>query len=165
MTIIVCLREVEEIKNKIVLFSVLGLALLLILALSFLQEPDEYKGYEEGITIVVNNLSGSNIESLNFSYGFAEDPHYKEIDIIENLIPGDTSTIKIKKAKELKSETRDTSIYMNYKLLSDFEVNENLIYFTPPQPDKIVVIIDIEQIDSDGNVKYNIKGFDGARSF
>ncbi|ALC85149.1 hypothetical protein AM499_04460 [Bacillus sp. FJAT-22090] len=156
-------------KYKTVLFCLLVFVLLFILAmlLPFLQEPDVYQNYEKGVTIEINNLSGSDLANLNFSYGYVEDTDtfYKEIGNIERLKPGNTSIIKTKKNKNLNNRGRDTSIYMNYKLLNGFEINENLVYFNPPQPDKIVLIININQIDSYGNIDYDIRGFDGVRSF
>ncbi|ALC85177.1 hypothetical protein AM499_04610 [Bacillus sp. FJAT-22090] len=156
-------------KYKTVLFCLLVFVLLFILVmlLPFLQEPDVYQNYEEGVTIEINNLSGSDLANLNFSYGYVEDTVtvYKEIGNIERLKPGNTSIIKTKKNKNLNNRGRDTSIYMNYKLLNGFEINENLVYFNPPQPDKIVLIININQIDSYGNIDYDIRGFDGVRSF
>lgn len=154
-------------KYKTVLFCLLVFVLLFILVmlLPFLQEPDVYQNYEEGVTIEVNNSSGSDLANLNFSYGYAENTAYKEIGNIERLKPENTSIIKTKKNKILNNEVWDISIYMNYKLLNGFEIQENLFYFNPPQPNKIVLIIDIEQIDSYGNIVYKIRGFDGVQSF
>ncbi|MDF2066544.1 hypothetical protein [Bacillus sp. Cr_A10] len=156
-------------KYKTVLFCLLVFVLLFILVmlLPFLQEPDVYQNYEEGVTIEINNLSGIELANLNFSYGYVEDTVtvYREIGNIERLKSENTSIIKTKKNKNINNRGRDTSIYMNYKLLNGFEITENLVYFNPPQPDKIVLIININQIDSYGNIDYDIRGFDGARSF
>lgn len=153
-------------KLKTVLFCLLVFVLLFILVmlLPFLQEPDVYQNYEEGVTIEINNLSGSDLANLNFSYGYVEDAVtvYKEIGNIERLKSENTSIIKTKKSKKLNNKGRDTSIYMNYKLLNGFEIHENLLYFNSPQPNKIVLIIDIEQIDSYGNIVYKIRGFNGV---
>ncbi|ALC85199.1 hypothetical protein AM499_04730 [Bacillus sp. FJAT-22090] len=154
-------------KYKTVLFCLLGFFLLsvVVIFLPTLLEPDIYKNYEEGVTIEINNLSGSDLANLNFSYGYAENTAYKEIGNIERFKPENTSIIKTKKNKILNNEGRDISIYMNYKLLNGFEIQENLLYFNPPQPNKIVLIIDIKQIDNYGNIEYDIRGFDGVQSF
>ncbi|MEK5146733.1 hypothetical protein MKX53_06800 [Psychrobacillus sp. FSL K6-4615] len=157
-------------KYKTLLFVLIGiiclsiLMFLIYLFLSFLGTlgQGEYKKYNSGVTIEVNNLNNESISNLKFTYGHAENFEFKEIGLIKHIEVGKTATLT-GSSKDIYPN--DLSMYMHYNLENGEKKSDALAYFSIQKPRKVVVIIDINQVGDMGEIGYKIKGFDGLGEF
>ncbi|NME06546.1 hypothetical protein [Psychrobacillus sp. BL-248-WT-3] len=141
------------------------LAILLIILpiylLFFLDgSPDEYKKYDKGITIEVNNLSNQSLPDLTFSHNGNRD--FVELGTIKSLGPGETGKIT-SSTKELK--TNDVSVYLHYYIEDGEKKEDSILYFYTRQPTKAVAIINIYEVNSQGYLKYELSGYNGWSQF
>ena len=142
------------------------LAILLIILpiylLFFLDgSPDEYKKYDKGITIEVNNLSNQIINDLQFSHSVSQSD-FTELGTINSLEPGQTGKIT-GSSKELK--TSDISVYLHYYIEDGVKKEDSLLYFYTKQPTKAVAILNIYEVNSQGYLKYELSGYNGWSQF
>lgn len=74
------------------------------------------------------------------------------------LEPGQTSVLT---SLDLYDEGGDVSLYMQYSLKNGQEKEESLLYIHWHNTNKVVVLVDIMQIDNHGTILFDTKGYDG----
>jgi len=155
-------KSIRYISIAVVLWGVL-LAISAYFLFSFIEFiwQGEYRNYEQGVTIEVNNLSNQSLPSLKFSYSVNQS-EFKEVGTIENLNAGDTAQIT---GSSKGVNTSDTSLYLHYYIDNGGKVENHMIYFDLMQPIKAVVILDIKEVDVHGFLIYEKRGFDGLSDF
>lgn len=141
----------------VTLFIILPIYLLFFLDGS----PDEYKKYDKGVTIEVNNFSDQSLPDLQFSYS-GNMIDYTELGTIKSLGPGKTGKIN-GSTKEMK--TNDISVYLHYYIEDSEQKEDSILYFYTRQPPKAVAILNIYEVDSKGYLKYELSSYNGWSKF
>lgn len=153
-------------KRYIALLIALAIVMnVIVLYLFFLflemKNQGEYWKYDKGVTIEVNNLSNQTLTDLNFSYS-SDKIDFKDIGTIKELKPEETAKIT---GSSQEINTGDLSIYLQYYTNDGEKKVDSIVYFDIMKPRKVVAVIDIIGVDSNGFLKYKMKGFDGLSEF
>ncbi|MBD7942542.1 hypothetical protein H9650_00265 [Psychrobacillus sp. Sa2BUA9] len=143
---------------SVISIFLISIFLMFIYLLFFYDDsPDEYKKYDRGVTIEVNNMSNQTLPELNFLY--TDDI---EVGTIKDLKPGET--IKLSgSSKEIKFS--DVSLYLNYCINNGEKKVDSLAYMYYKKPYKVVVIINVIGIDKNGLLEYEWKGYNDWSKF
>ncbi|MFJ5772459.1 hypothetical protein [Psychrobacillus sp. NPDC093180] len=155
-------------KSRFLLKILSGVVLLVIggyvcLSLLVVIQQGKYWKYDNGVTIEVINSTGKNIYDLEFTYGHSENSDFQEIGTIKKVESGKTSILARKNFKINKID-KDLSLYM-HSLVNGEKVEQSLLYLDVPKPNKVVVLIEIVEVDNKGKMKLKVKGFDGLSEF
>lgn len=146
--------------TKIALFSFggIGILILAVYIMLVIVPQGEFITYDDGITVEVNNKSNQPTPNLKFTLGYSENPDFQNIGVIKPL----KSEKSEKLTNNIKTANADLSLYIEYKLKNGKTKKEDLFYSPAATPQKIVAKIDITEIDKNGKIKFNYKGYDGA---
>ncbi|MER2172603.1 MAG: hypothetical protein ABS938_18460 [Psychrobacillus psychrodurans] len=117
----------------------------------------EYRKYNKGVTIEVNNLSNQSLPDLIFSYSVNQ-TDFKEVGTIKNLKAGEKTQIT-GSSKEIK--TSDTSLYLHYYINNGGKAVNSLAYFYTAEPRKAVIVLNIYEVKPHGFLKYEYRGYSG----
>lgn len=150
---------------KVLLYLFIGIVTLGIIVYAFsklstMTREGEFRKYEEGLTIEVKNSSDQNVGNIRFLFSYVED---KEIGAMEELKPGKKSILT--RNKDFYKTGEDLSLVMEYTLENGQKKRENLLYLYTQTPEKVVAVIDITKIDDNGNISFDLKGFNGYTKF
>ncbi|MFJ5770128.1 hypothetical protein [Psychrobacillus sp. NPDC093180] len=140
-----------------IIFTILPIYLLFFLD----ETPDEYKKYDKGITIEVNNLSNKILPDLKFSYS-GNRSDFTELETIKSLEPGSTGRYT-GSTKDLK--TSDISVYLHYNNENGETKEDSLLYFYTKQPIKAVAVLNIYEVNPQGYLQYELTGYNGWSKF
>lgn len=145
-------------------FGIILATLFIIFPIYFLffkdYSPDEYKKYDKGITIEVNNFTDQILPDLTFLHNGNRD--FVELGTIKSLGPGETGKIT-SSTKELK--TNDVSVYLHYYIEDGEKKEDSILYFYTRQPTKAVAILNIYEVNSQGYLKYKLSGYNDWSKF
>ena len=159
-------REKDIILKKIVGAVVRTFTLPIIALLIFIyyvlytwevESQGEFKDYEKGVTIEVNNLSNQSLPDLIFSYSVNQ-TDFQEFGTIKSLKAGESAQIT-GSSKEIKSS--DTSLYLHYYIDNGGKAEESLAYYKTREPSKAVVVLTIHEVEPIGFLKFEFSGYDG----
>lgn len=153
-------------KRYIALLIALAIVMnVIVLYLFFLflemKNQGEYWKYDKGVTIEVNNLSNQSLPNLIFSYSVNK-TDYKEVGTIKSLNAGESTQIT---GSSEEINTGDLSLYLQYYINNGGKKLDSIVYFNIMKPRKAVAVIDIIEVDANGFLKYEMKGFDGLWEF
>ena len=113
----------------------------------------EYYHYEDGVTIEVTNSSDQTVNDLK--YYFTVVP--QELGEISSLEPGER---KVLYTPKIEGEGSDRSLYFEYPLNNTSLVKETLAYLSSYIPSKVVIVLEIIDVDHIGRISYQIKGYE-----
>ena len=152
----------KRIALALTLTFILPIAAFIIFIYSVLyfwetESQGEFKDYDRGVTIEVNNLSNQDLSNLIFSYS-ATHGVYDEVGTIKNLKAGESAQIT-GSSKEIKSS--DTSLYLHYYIDNSGKAEESLAYYKTREPSKAVVVLTIHEVEPIGFLKFEFSGYDG----
>ena len=122
-----------------------------------IEDLGEYRNYDKGVTIEVNNLSNQSLPDLIFSYSVNQ-TDFKEVGTIKSLNAGESTQIT-GSSKEIKSS--DTSLYLHYYIDNSGKAVNSLAYFYTKEPTKAVVILNIYEVKLHGLLNFEYRGYNG----
>ncbi|MGE7979187.1 hypothetical protein [Psychrobacillus sp. NPDC093200] len=149
-------------KRNIALFIALAVVMNVICVYLFFYiwemiDQGEYRKYDNGVTIEVNNFSDQNLSDLIFSYSVNQ-LDFKEVGMIKSLKAGESTQIT-GSSKEIKSS--DTSLYLHYYIDNGGKAVNSLAYFYTVEPKKAVIVLDIHEVKPHGFLKFEYRGYNG----
>ncbi|MER2008548.1 MAG: hypothetical protein ABS939_13945 [Psychrobacillus sp.] len=122
-----------------------------------MENQGEFRDYDKGVTIEVNNLSNQDLSNLIFSYSASYEV-FEEVGTIKSLKAGESAQIT-GSSKEIKSS--DTSLYLHYYIDNGGKAEESLAYYKTREPSKAVVVLTIHEVEPIGFLKFEFSGYDG----
>lgn len=120
-------------------------------------DQGEYRKYDNGVTIEVNNLSNQSLSDLIFSYNVNQSD-FKEVGTITSLEAGETTLIT-SSSKEIKSS--DISLYFQYYIDNGGKAVNSVAYFYTVKTKKAVIVLDIHEVKPHGFLKFEYRGYNG----
>lgn len=149
-------------KRYIALLIILAIVMNVICVYLFfyfweMKAQGEYRKYDKGVTIEVNNLSNQSLPDLLFSYSVNQ-TDFIEVGTIKNLKAGETTQIT-GSSNEIKSS--DTSLYLHYYIDNGGKAADSLAYFYTAEPTKAVIVLNIHEVNPHGFLKYEYRGYNG----
>ena len=152
----------KKIVGAVVLTFTLPIAAILIFIYYVLytwemENQGEFKDYDRGVTIEVNNLSSHSLPDLIFSYSVNQ-MDFQEVGTIKSLKAGGSAQIT-GRSKEIRSS--DTSLYLHYYIENGDKAEVSLAYYNTRQPPKAVAVLTIQEVEPTGFLKFEFSGYNG----
>ena len=146
-------------KKKKIIYIALGSLLSVLLFVwgsLYLYErlfEGEYYHHKDGVTIEVTNSSDQTVKDL--TYYFTVVP--QDLGRISSLAPGESEILYTPRIKETGN---DRSLYFEYPLNNSSLVEESLLYLGSFNPKKVVIELEITDVDEKGSISYYVKGYE-----